>query len=81
MGEDTLKKYRGFWEQLLCYTYQMQEDERFQEARPSYQLTQPQQNAFNALVRAADDIIDSMEATDNRTESPESIRRQERLQS
>jgi hypothetical protein len=88
IGEDTLKKYRGFWEQLLCYTYRMQEDERFQEARPSYQLTRPQQNAFNALVRAADDITDSMEAADdrteeadNRTESPESIRRQERSRS
>jgi hypothetical protein len=23
MGKDTLKKYRGFWEQLLCYIYQM----------------------------------------------------------
>ena len=68
MGEDTLKKYRGFWEQLLCYTYRMQEDERFQEARPSYQLTRPQQNAFNALVRAADDITDRMEAADDRTE-------------
>ena len=23
MGDDTLKKYRGFWEQLLCYMYWM----------------------------------------------------------
>lgn len=23
MGEDTMKKYRGFWEQVLCYLYQM----------------------------------------------------------
>jgi len=61
MGEDTLKKYRGFWEQLLCYTYRMQEDEQFEEVRPSYQLTRPQQNAWNALVRAADDITDQME--------------------
>jgi hypothetical protein len=66
MGEDTLKKYRGFWEQLLCYMYRMQEDEQFQEARPSYQLTRPQQNAWNALVRAADDITDRMEEPESR---------------
>jgi len=101
MGEDTLKKYRGFWEQLLCYTYRMQEDKQFQEARPGYKLTRPQQNAWKALVRAADDITDRMEAAndrtkevddrteevddrteaDDRTESPESIGRQERSQS
>ena len=58
MGEDTLKKYRGFWEQLLCYIYQMQEDEQFKADRPSYQLTKAQQNAFNALVVAVDEMID-----------------------
>ena len=41
--------------------YRMQEDEQFEEVRPSYQLTQPQQNAWNALVRAVDDIMDQME--------------------
>src|SRR5271170_4324576 len=61
MGEDTMKKYRGFWEQLLCYIYRMQEDEQFEEVRPSYQLTQTQKDAFDALVRAADDITDAME--------------------
>ena len=61
MGEDTLKKYRGFWEQLLCYMYRMQEDEQFKEARPSYRLTHRQEDAFNALVRASDDITDKME--------------------
>lgn len=61
MGEDTMKKYRGFWEQLLCYLYRMQEDEQFEEVRPSYQLTQPQQDAFNALVAAADEITDQAE--------------------
>ena len=61
MGEDTLKKYRGFWEQLLCYLYRMQEDEQFQDDKPGYQLTQPQEDAFNALVRAVDEITDRME--------------------
>jgi hypothetical protein len=61
MGEDTLKKYRGFWEQLLCYIYRMQEDKQFKEVRSSYQLTRPQQDASKALVRAADDITDRME--------------------
>ena len=61
MGEDTLKKYRGFWEQLLCYMYRMQEDEQFEADRPGYQLTRPQQNAFNALVAAVDDLTDRME--------------------
>jgi hypothetical protein len=27
MGNDTLTKYRRYWEQLLCYIYRMQEDE------------------------------------------------------
>jgi hypothetical protein len=29
IGKDTLKKYCGFWEQLLCYLYQIQEEEQF----------------------------------------------------
>ena len=61
IGEDTLKKYRGFWEQLLCYIYRMQEDEEFEEVRLGYQLTRPQQDAFDALVRAVDDTTDRME--------------------
>ena len=36
IGEDTLKKYRGFWEQLLCYMYRMQEDEQFEADKPGY---------------------------------------------
>ena len=71
IGEDTLKKYYRFWEQLLCYIYRMQEDEQFEEVRPSYQLTQAQQDAFNALVRAADNITDRIEATDNRIDRTE----------
>jgi hypothetical protein len=39
IGKDTLKKYRGFWEQLLCYMYQMQEDKEFKEVQLGYQLT------------------------------------------
>src|SRR5277367_1530952 len=61
MGEDTLKKYRGFWEQLLCYLYRMQEDEAFETDRPGYQLTRAQQDAFNALVIAVDEMTDRME--------------------
>ena len=48
--------------------YHIQEDEWFQEARLSYQLTQPQQNAQDALVRVVDDIMDRMEAVDDRME-------------
>jgi len=36
IGKDTMKKYRGFWEQLLCYIYCMQEDKQFKEVRLSY---------------------------------------------
>jgi hypothetical protein len=54
IGEDTLKKYREFWEQLLCYMYRMQEDKQFEEVRPSYRLTRPQQDAFKALVAAVE---------------------------
>jgi hypothetical protein len=61
IGEDTLKKYRGFWEQLLCYMYRMQEDEQFEADRPGYQLTRAQQNAFNALVVAVDEMTDQVE--------------------
>jgi hypothetical protein len=57
IDEDTLKKYRGFWEQL-CYIYYMQEDEQFEEARLSSRLTRLQQDAFYALVRAADDMTE-----------------------
>ena len=62
IGEDTLKKYRGFWEQLLCYLYRMQEDEQFKADKPGYQLTQAQHDAFDALVRAADEMTDRMES-------------------
>jgi hypothetical protein len=36
IGEDTLKKYRGFWEQLLCYMYRIQEDKQFEADKPGY---------------------------------------------
>jgi superfamily II DNA helicase RecQ len=62
MGEDTLKKYRGYWEQLICYIYRMQEEEEFKEVRPGYRLTRSQQDAFDALVEAADDMTDRNEA-------------------
>ena len=68
MGEDTLKKYRGFWEQLLCYLYRMQEDEAFEADKPGYQLTSAQKDAFKALVRAADNRTDKTEVANNRTD-------------
>jgi len=55
----------------------MQEDEQFEEARLSYQLTWPQQDAFNALLVAADDITDRMEAADNRIDRTEAVGRAE----
>ena len=61
IGEDTLKKYCRFWEQLLCYIYRMQEDEQFKTDRLGYQLTKAQENAFKALVAAADEITDKIE--------------------
>jgi len=64
MGEDTLKKYRRFWEQLLCYMYRMQEEEAFEADKPGYQLTMTQQNAFNALVAAVDDLTDRTDGTE-----------------
>jgi hypothetical protein len=45
----------------LCYLYQMQEEEQFQDNKPGYQLTRAQQDAFNALVAAADKITDQVE--------------------
>jgi hypothetical protein len=39
----------------------MQEDEQFEEVRLGYQLTRLQQDAFDALVRAVDDMTDRME--------------------
>ena len=70
MGEDTLKKYRGFWEQLLCYTYRMQEDKQFEADKPGYQLTKAQQDAFNALVAVVDKITNKIEEA-GRAESQE----------
>ena len=61
IGEDILKKCRGFWEQLLCYIYRMQEDEAFKADKPGYQLTSAQKNAFNALVIAVDEMTDRIE--------------------
>lgn len=58
MGDDTLTKYRGYWEQLLCYVYRMQEEEEFEEVRPGYQLSRVQQDAFQTLVAAADEMTD-----------------------
>jgi hypothetical protein len=49
----------------------MQEDEQFEEARLSYRLTHQQEDAFNALVRAADDIMDRTEEADDRTDRTE----------
>jgi hypothetical protein len=36
MGDDILKKYCGFWEQLLCYMYRMQEEEVFEADKLGY---------------------------------------------
>jgi hypothetical protein len=58
IGEDTLKKYRGFWEQLLCYMCRIEEEEEFEEVRPGYRLTQAQQDAFDQLVGAVDEMTD-----------------------
>jgi len=55
----------------------MQEDEQFEEARLSYQLTWPQQDAFNALLVAVDDITDRMEAVDDRMDRIEAVGRVE----
>jgi hypothetical protein len=41
--------------------YWMQEDKEFEEVRLGYQLTQPQRDSFDALVRAVDDMTDRME--------------------
>jgi hypothetical protein len=62
MGDDTKVKYRGYWAQLLCYLYRMQEEEAFADVRPSYRLTRVQQDAFDALVAAADEMTDRVEA-------------------
>ena len=61
IGKDTLKKYCGVWEQLLYYIYYMQKDNRFEEAKPSYQFTYQQEDAFSVLVRVVDDIGDKTE--------------------
>ena len=39
----------------------MQKDEQFQDDKPGHQLTQSQQDVFDALVRAVDEMIDGME--------------------
>src|SRR5271168_1591496 len=39
----------------------MQEDKQFQDNKLGYQLTRAQQDAFNALVEAVDEMTDKME--------------------
>ncbi len=36
MGKDTMKKYCGYWERLLCYLYRTQEIDEFVAKRRSY---------------------------------------------
>jgi len=59
--------------------YRMQEDKQFMEARPSYRLTH-QEDIFNALVKAVDDITDKTEEI-GRLESWGSLRSQENQES
>jgi len=48
----------------------MQEDKQFEADRPGYQLTKAQENAFKALVAAADEMTDRIEEA-GRVESRE----------
>ena len=53
----------------------MQEDERFEADKPGYRLTRTQQDAFKALVAAADEMTDRMEEAgkvESREGSPQS---------
>ena len=36
IGKDTIKKYYGFWEQLLCYLYCIYKEEQFQDDKLGY---------------------------------------------
>ena len=58
--------------------YQMQEDEAFETDKLGYQLTQPQQDAFKALVVVVDEIIDQVDKLESqeREESQESQERE-----
>ena len=55
----------------------MQEDEAFETDRPGYQLTRPQQDAFKALVAAADEMTDQVDEPESQ-EREESWESQER---
>jgi superfamily II DNA helicase RecQ len=57
MGDDTLKKYSGFWIQLLCYLYRTQEDEEFRD-RPDYTMTSEQEGAYDELVEEAQRLVE-----------------------
>jgi hypothetical protein len=46
---------------LLLFRVTRQEMKQFKEAKLSYRLTRLQEDEFNALVRAADDITDRIE--------------------
>jgi hypothetical protein len=70
MDKDTKKKYCRFWEQVLCYIYQIQKNESYTEDKPGYQFTRTQKSVFNALVTAVDDLTDRTDRTD-RTERTE----------
>jgi hypothetical protein len=55
----------------------MQEDKRFEADKLGYQLTRTQQDAFKALVAAADEMMDRMEEV-GRAGSQESLASPER---
>ena len=45
----------------MCYIYCIQKDKQFEEARPNYQFIGQQEDIFNVLIRAVDDITDKTE--------------------
>jgi hypothetical protein len=55
---------------LLCYIYRIQEEEEFEEVRLGYRLTRVQQDAFDVLVAAADEMTDRVDKRE-RLESQE----------
>jgi Orsellinic acid/F9775 biosynthesis cluster protein D len=75
MGEDTKPKYRGYWEQVLCFMYRTSELAKFEEDKPGYQLTRDQEAAFDDLIEAIEGLTEQEDESSHHVnaKSPEEI--------
>jgi RecQ family ATP-dependent DNA helicase len=78
MEDETAKKYKTVWRQILCYLFRTQD--WADEERPTYELTEEQGDAFDTLVEAVEELQElSQQRGAEGHASPEEEKRQERV--